>query len=134
MSHRLHDEALREYDIRGVYGRTLGEALVSEGLAGRFVGHVLGTLPEPWDIAFDDDMLASQAPSAAELAGRNHEHGAWFFGIGGRKPRWLGYTLGFQIVGDWLAVAGPIDCDTWISVPALSVLAHSRQLPMLLGL
>ena len=110
------------------YGRTLGEALVSEGLASRFVGHVLRTPPDLWDTAFDDDTLASEAPSAAELAAPNRDHAAWFFGAGGRKPRWFGYTLGFRIVGDWLATAGAVDATPGsVSLRPPFSLAHASQ-------
>ena len=44
--HELHH--LIRWDGPG-YGKTLGEALVSEGLAGHFVLQVLGGKPDPWD-------------------------------------------------------------------------------------
>ncbi|MFX5570653.1 DUF2268 domain-containing putative Zn-dependent protease [Acinetobacter baumannii] len=28
----------------------------------------------------------------------DHDHGAWFFGTGA-LPRWVGYSLGYQMVG-----------------------------------
>ncbi|KST57485.1 hypothetical protein AO398_07825 [Methylobacterium sp. GXS13] len=108
------------------YGATLGEALVSEGLAGQFVRHLLGTPPEPWEAAVSDAVLAAHRPDSATLAGTDHDHGAWFFGRGGRHPRWLGYTLGYRIVGDWLAAGAAPDGDTWVNVPADSVLAAAR--------
>ena len=39
------------------YGRSLGEALVSEGLAGRFVAKLFGNAPEPWECAIDAAAL-----------------------------------------------------------------------------
>lgn len=50
------------------YGRTLGEALVSEGLAGQFTGWLFGNAPEPWERAVDDDAMRSHCPNAAALA------------------------------------------------------------------
>jgi uncharacterized protein YjaZ len=86
------------------FGRTPGEALVSEGLAGRFVGHLFGNPPEPWECAVADEILRDHRPDAAALASSDHRQVAWFFGTrDGRFPRWLGYTLGHRIVGDWLA-------------------------------
>ena len=108
------------------YGATLGETLVSEGLAGQFVRHLLGTPPEPWEAAVSDAVLAAHRPDSATLAGTDHDHGAWFFGRGGRHPRWLGYTLGYRIVGDWLAAGPAPDGDTWVNVPADTVLAAAR--------
>ncbi|MCJ2060430.1 DUF2268 domain-containing protein [Methylobacterium sp. J-048] len=108
------------------YGATLGEALVSEGLAGKFVRHLFGTPPEPWESAVSDAVLATNRPDAAALAGTDYDHGAWFFGRCGLYPRWLGYTLGYRIVGDWLGARPAPDGDTWVNVPADAVLAAAR--------
>lgn len=104
------------------YGYTLGEALVSEGLAGQFVHHLLGTEPEPWECAVTQEGLLTALPGAEELASMSYDHGAWFFGSGSR-PRWFGYTLGYQTAGRWLASAGEVDAATWVNVPAETVLA-----------
>ena len=108
------------------YGWTLGEALVSEGLAGRFVSHLFGTPPEPWERAVTDAVLEANLPDAAALAGKGHDHGAWFFGLGGRYPRWLGYTLGYRIVGDWLRDEPNPGGGRWVDVPAHEVLRAAR--------
>ena len=108
------------------YGRTLGEALVSEGLAGRFVGRLFGTPPEPWECAVSDAVLETHLPDNATLVGNGHDHRAWFFGVGGRYPRWLGYTLGYRIVGDWLETAPRLDGDSWVNVPGHDVIAAAR--------
>ena len=76
------------------YDRTLGEALVSEGLAGHFVQRLFGNPPEPWEHAV---------------------------GVG-EYPRWLGYTLGYAIVGKWLGSAREPDVATLVNVPAHTVL------------
>ncbi|WP_070998979.1 DUF2268 domain-containing putative Zn-dependent protease [Methylobacterium sp. C1] len=108
------------------YGWTLGEALVSEGLAGRFVGHLFGSPPEPWECAVTDAVVAANLPDNATLVSNGHDHRAWFYGIGGRYPRWLGYTLGYRIVSDWLAARSSISGDTWVNVPAHEVIDAAR--------
>jgi hypothetical protein len=108
------------------YGQTLGEALVSEGLAGRFAEHLFGTPPEPWERAVTPDVLKAHLPDADGLARKDYGHPAWFFGAGDRYPRWLGYTLGYEIVGDWLAETSGITSDVWVNVPAKEVLAAAR--------
>lgn len=108
------------------YGWTLGEALVSEGLAGRFVSRLFGSPPEPWERAFTDDVLKANLPDNATLVGDGHDHRAWFFGFGGRYPRWLGYTLGYRIVGDWLDAEADPSGDTWVNVPAHEVIEAAR--------
>ncbi|MCK1791319.1 DUF2268 domain-containing putative Zn-dependent protease [Pseudomonas violetae] len=103
------------------YGWTLGEALVSEGLAGQFVRHLLGSAAEPWERAVTcDDLLRTPADRQA-LDATYYDHSAWFFGTGS-QPRWLGYTLGYQMVEQWLAGAGNIDATTWINVPAGTII------------
>lgn len=108
------------------YGWTLGEALVSEGLAGRFASHLFETPPEPWECAVTDGALQAHLPDDATLAGTGHDHRAWFFGFGGRYPRWLGYTLGYRIAGDWLRATPDIGGDTWVTIAADEVLAAAR--------
>ena len=108
------------------YGWTLGEALVSEGLAGQFVRHLLGSEPEPWECAVALDTLRSTHVDVKELASTNYDHRAWFFGSGS-YPRWLGYTLGYQMVGRWLEAVGKIDASTWIGVPAQTIIAFALR-------
>src|SRR5215813_6028282 len=55
----LHDGTLRRQVAHEVhhclryagpgYGKTLGEAMVSEGLAGQFASRLFGSPPEPWE-------------------------------------------------------------------------------------
>jgi len=108
------------------YGRTLGEALVSEGLAGCFVSHLFGTPPEPWERAVACETLRAFRPDPAALSAAGYDHAGWFFGAGGRYPRWLGYTLGYRIVGDWLAATPGATAEAWVGVPAGDVLDAAR--------
>lgn len=109
------------------YGWTLGEALVSEGLAGQFVRRLFDTPPEPWECAVTDDALRANLPDDVTLAGTGHDHRTWFYGLGDSHPRWLGYTLGYRIVGDWLAAMPAVGADAWVNVPAAEVLAAARR-------
>lgn len=97
--HELH-HALRWSDPG--YGRTLGEALVSEGLAGHFARQLYDNPPEPWEAVDLGDMLADIAFVAeARWERTDYDHGEWFFGLGG-YPRWVGYTLGYRMIGAYL--------------------------------
>lgn len=109
------------------YGRTLGEALVTEGLAGQFVRKLFGNTPEPWESAVEDALLAQHFPTDEELAAASYDHDAWFFGAGGTYPPCLGYTLGYRLVGAWLEQAEPVDVATWINVPAEMVLSKGKE-------
>lgn len=104
------------------YGRTLGEALVSEGLAGHFVGWLVGNAPESWERAVDLDALRADPIDAGLLDAPRYDHTAWFFGAADR-PRWYGYTLGYRMVGAWLAEAGDPDAAARHGVPAATVIA-----------
>lgn len=100
------------------YGRTLGEALVSEGLAGRFVRHLYADPPEPWEDAAGTAELARGAALArAGWDDRGYDHGRWFHGRGD-LPRWLGYTLGYRIVGAWLEARPALGVVAATGLPA----------------
>lgn len=95
------------------YGRSLGEALVSEGLAGHFVLQVLGGPPDPWDQVRPGTGVLKQA--ATGWARRDHDHGDWFMGRG-RMRKWTGYGLGHRIVAEHLTEGG--DAAALVHAPA----------------
>ena len=85
------------------YGAKLGAQLVSEGLAGQFVRQLYASPPEPWEAALDEENLAPWRRRAFdEFEARDHGHRNWFFGANGYPP-WLGYTLGYDLIGRYLA-------------------------------
>lgn len=104
------------------YGRTLGEALVSEGLAGQFASHLFRTPPEVWERAVEPATADRLFPDAISLAAPRYDHSAWFYGTGG-YPKWLGYTIGYRLVGAWLRSRHNVDPQTFIAVPAAEVLS-----------
>jgi uncharacterized protein YjaZ len=84
------------------YGRTLVEAIVSEGLAGRFAQELLQSAAEPWECAVPASRLPPYVRRILDdRAVPTYNYPEWFFGTGD-LPRWLGYTLGWEIVGDHL--------------------------------
>jgi Predicted Zn-dependent protease (DUF2268) len=87
------------------YGWTLGEALVTEGLADHFVAEAFpSTPPQPWDNAFPSEResaLWRQAERDLNSPESADDHRRWFFGAG-QLPRWAGYTLGYKIVAAYL--------------------------------
>ncbi|WP_390915564.1 DUF2268 domain-containing putative Zn-dependent protease [Pseudosulfitobacter sp. SM2401] len=110
------------------YGRTLGEAIVSEGLAGRFVEHVLGTPPELWEKAVDPALIMEHLPDRDTVWSTTYDHSEWFFGTK-TLPRWLGYTMGYEVVGKWIRNVGHLDAMVWINTPADSILAAVEVVP-----
>ena len=84
------------------YGTTLGEALVSEGLAGQFACQLYGLKPERWEVALNSPSLVQIARMAeASWEAADYDHSAWFFGAG-EQPPWAGYSLGYALVGRYL--------------------------------
>lgn len=95
--HEMHH--LIRWDGPG-YGKSLGEALVSEGLAGHFVLQVLRGKPDPWDSITPSAGLARRA--MAEWSRLHYDHAEWFFGKG-KVRKWTGYGLGHRLVAEHLA-------------------------------
>ena len=79
-------------------GRTLFEALISEGLADHFAMELLGA-KHPWSNAFPRDETAKfLALAQPEFDSTTYNHPRWFFGGDHTLPWWTGYTLGFRLV------------------------------------
>lgn len=108
------------------YGWTLGEALVSEGMAGHFVQHLMNTPPELWERAVHIDRLKEHRPTIAELQSTDYDHAEWFFGRG-KFPRWLGYSMGFELVRLWRETVRPGTPDQWINTPSSEILAIGEK-------
>jgi len=110
VAHEL-DHSKRILDGPG-YGTTLGEALVSEGLADTFSVYAYPkTPPVPWDEALQPDQLHRLAAIARDNAATTdtpHVHGVWFYGVGD-LPRWAGYTIGAGWVRHFLTTHPPTD-------------------------
>jgi uncharacterized protein YjaZ len=96
LAHELHHAAR----WRGPgYGRTLLEAMVSEGLADHFSMELLNAPLAPWSDAIPRDRTAHFLDIARpELDSTSYSHDGWFFGANPTLPRWTGYTLGFRLV------------------------------------
>jgi uncharacterized protein YjaZ len=88
--HELH-HAKRDGAVG--YGETLGEALVSEGLACLLEEEYLGEVP-----IYSKDKLGGAVVARAkkELDAKQYDHDAWFYGTAD-LPRWAGYTLGYDV-------------------------------------
>ncbi|HYF58486.1 MAG TPA: DUF2268 domain-containing putative Zn-dependent protease [Burkholderiaceae bacterium] len=105
LAHELHHCARW---LRPGYGTTLGEALVSEGLACVFETGFRGGVPPFWARALDAKQLQhAEATARPHLAARQYDHRAWFFGAPERGlPRHLGYSLGYHLVARHMRSTG----------------------------
>ena len=99
ISHELHHAA--RWKTVG-YGKTLGEAIISEGLATSFATEVWGGEPALWATAVKGTELKKLLSIAIkEVNDENYNHYKWFFGRGD-LPRWAGYSLGYDLVQKYL--------------------------------
>ena len=120
--HEIHH--LIRWDGPG-YGKSLGEALVSEGLAGHFVLQVLGGAPDPWDLVAPSEGLMRRASN--EWSRRDYDHSEWFFGKGSVR-RWSGYGLGHRLIAEYLAQHPQENPVTLATAPVDRFRAALRQL------
>jgi uncharacterized protein YjaZ len=88
--HELH-HAKRDSEVG--YGETLGEALVSEGLACLLEEEYLGDTPIYSEEKLGDTVIAR---AKKEQDAKQYDHDAWFYGTAD-LPRWAGYTLGYDL-------------------------------------
>lgn len=115
IAHEMH-HAMRFQSIG--YPKTLGDAFVSEGLAGRFVEELFQNDPEPWEHAFSRLELQEYVPLAQKnFNNSDYDYAEWTAGTGG-LPRWLGYTLGYEIVGDFIANNSGARASNLVSAPS----------------
>lgn len=103
------------------YGRTLGEALVGEGLADHFAAQVTGRPPAPWTQGLDAAALGRVAALAAAERDGDYDHDRWFFGAGD-LPDGAGYALGHALVGRYREMRPGSDPVTLAQAPAGPVL------------
>lgn len=86
------------------YGSTLLEACVSEGLADAFSIEIFGIDPPIWSTALSQNELADWVEIAKAVWNDNpYNHNKWFFGTTPEIPRWTGYSIGFELVQDFLS-------------------------------
>ena len=102
LAHELHHSS--RWDGPG-YGKTLGEALVSEGLAGHFAQEAFGGEREPWEQLPASILRPYVRKAQAAWQSPDYNHAEWFFGSQ-EFPAWVGYSLGYELVGRYLAAHG----------------------------
>ena len=86
------------------YGETLLEASITEGLADHFDMEVNNTGPHLWDVVLNANKIKEMTErSKKEYNSKDYNHYEWFFGSKEKKiPRWTGYSLGFNLIAEYL--------------------------------
>lgn len=106
------------YNISEEFG--LGESLINEGLAENFRESVSGG-KEPWVTALNHEEYKRIAEEIKDnLYGKEYDYGEIFFGTG-RYPNWAGYTIGYNLVKDYLKKKYPNGKVNWKEVFAIPV-------------
>jgi uncharacterized protein YjaZ len=80
------------------YGKTLLEAMITEGLACVFEKQ-FGKISLPWTV-YSPEEIATMLDVVRMHGSKegSYEHPRWFFGTDPLVPRWLGYKVGTYIV------------------------------------
>lgn len=119
IAHELH-HARRGSNVG--YGETLGEALVTEGLAQSFEEFLYPKRKVIYAHCLKPNEI-SQAWNKAQslLKSKQYNHGEWFFGKGKLK-RWVGYSLGYDIVQRYIKNHPIENPTTLVDTPASSFL------------
>lgn len=99
------------------YGETLGEAMISEGLACLYEEEHGGHAPiyAKVEISQEEIELADK-----ELNSTKYNHADWFFGTG-KIARWFGYTRGYELCKRYSEEKGLSSVDL-LHVPASEIL------------
>ena len=101
-AHELHHAA--RWQTVG-YGKTLFEAIITEGLADHFANEVTERKDlHLWDKALNPQQIKDWLIKAEkEFYNKEYSHSDWFFGSKARGiPKWTAYSLGFYLVGNYL--------------------------------
>lgn len=115
IAHELH-HAMRMRTIG--YGENLLENAVLEGLADHFGMEVFGGKKPPWSNVKINSKIMEKAKK--NFFKKDYGYYEWFFGWSGKFPKWTGYTLGFNLVGEYLKKNPNKKPSTLYSEPAES--------------
>jgi uncharacterized protein YjaZ len=123
LAHELHHCARRN---ASGFADTLGQALVSEGLACCFEAELPGGgVPMYATRVSGRELAAVRARAQVELDRPLSGWGKWFFGEAEPEiPLHAGYALGFEAVSKWLQRHGQTAASSF-AVPASQVLAEA---------
>lgn len=100
IAHEMHHAKRRR---SAGYGNSLLEAVISEGLADHFSMEATNIQTPRWSKAIQGQQLQDFIETASETWNNsNYNHPKWFFGTTAEVPRWTGYSIGFELVKNYL--------------------------------
>lgn len=125
IAHEYHHCCRRE--LVG-YGDTLGEQIVSEGLADVFAYELFGGPISPWATALSaNELRLWEAEALPLLSSTDFDYFEWFLGYGKIKPMWTGYALGWAIVNDYLSKNKSMSASKLVAVRADDILLEFKK-------
>ncbi len=104
LAHELHH--LARWQNAG-YGKTLGQAIITEGLAVFYEEQNSGWVP-PWAKA--GIQTKAYAAAKAEWNSKNYNHSNWFHK--GRYGKWVGYTIGYRLVKEVIFLVSSFELES----------------------
>ncbi len=83
---------------------SVGENIVSEGLAQVFAEEMDHQPPAPWSVALSSQVLEAYLRQARNMFhDETYDHFAWFYGSQPTEiPKWTGYSVGYAFVKNYL--------------------------------
>jgi uncharacterized protein YjaZ len=96
------------------YGFSLGEALISEGLALHFEETIRGEPPWYATALAVEDLQEAEREARINWSSRDYNHLAWFspHASNGQRP-YRGYSLGYYIVANYIKARGCTVTEIW---------------------
>lgn len=110
------------------FGPTLLPAIVSEGISSVFDEAAFPGAPNPWDRAISQSQECALWKKAEPQLGDTGLYNLWMFG-GYRVPHWTGFTIGYDIVKDYLRRHPDTSWRALTSASATTILAGSGYQP-----
>jgi hypothetical protein len=128
LAHEIH-HSVRTLTGPG-FGNTLGEFLVSEGMASAFFHQAFPGTDAPWDNALTpvrEHAFWNQAQPLLTQGGLT-VYSQWFYG-GDGVPKWAGFTIGYHIAEEYIQHHPGTSAASLVDAPAATILAGSAYAP-----
>ena len=108
-------------------GKTLLDAMISEGLATYYEEHWNGEYTESkWGHALNRAQLQDEWHQAQhELNSVSYNYQDWFFGTGVNHPVWTGYSLGTAIIQAYFQRHAGAKMAEVVKMPSKKILKES---------
>ena len=125
VSHELH-HAVRDKALPNEK-RSLGSALIAEGLATIFETDVWDGEPSSWAIALSQEQIENLMEKViTERNDPNYNHSRWFFGSSD-LPQWAGYSIGVSLIKEYMRLHPNETAATLVATPADVMLDELKQ-------